>query len=115
MFSKSFALFIVLLLSVGYSLDLSGLDFLDNYYHNPVHFSDSNSASDIVERIKVLLIQTPATKQALLDNPSDLEAARVKLFRCVEELMKRNQFRAIEKLIQEVLDPLDLGNQIDFL
>jgi len=109
MFSKSLTLFIILLFSTAYSLDLSGLDFLENYYQNPVQFSDSNSASDIVERIKVFLIQTPATKQALLDSASDLEAARGKLLRCVEEFMKRNQFKAIEKLIQEVLDPLDLG------
>jgi len=113
MFSKSLTLFIILLFSTAYSLDLSGLDFLENYYQNPVQFSDSNSASDIVERIKVFLIQAPATKQALLDNASDLETTRVKLLRCVEEFMKRNQFKAIEKLIQEVLDPLDLDLSTD--
>lgn len=109
------------LISCTFSSDLINLEALETCYENLASFSDHQLSLEAIERIKVSIIQNTEAKQVLLDNSFELSKAKMKLLKCTEELMKRNQFRALERFVEEVLDPLDIdfspemrlfGNQI---
>ena len=99
------------LLSASFSNDLVNLDALETCYENVAQFSDHGPALEAIERIRIGIIQNNEVKQVLLDNSFEMSKAKLKLLKCTEELMRRNQFRALEKFVEQVLDPLDLGKK----
>lgn len=108
--SKILAIFATVLLIQAFANDLVDLSSLDVCNEGALQFHDSQFALGTIELIKSRLIKNTETKLLLLATPYELEKAKAKLLRCTEELMRQNQFKAIENLIEDVLDPLDLGN-----
>lgn len=106
--SKLLTIFATVLLIQAFANDLVDLSSLDICNEGALQFHDSQFALGTVELIKSRLIKNTETKMLLLATPYELEKAKAKLLRCTEELMRQNQFKAIEKLIEDVLDPLDL-------
>jgi len=99
------------LLSASLCSDLVNLDALETCYENIAQFSDLSPALEAIERIRIGIIENNEVRQVLLGNSFEMSKAKMKLLKCTEELMRRNQFRALEKFVEQVLDPLDLGKK----
>jgi len=107
---KIFYVLISLVIFKSFAVELFSADSLDICIENPGALAETNFALKTIENIKNQIIGNNEVKQLLLGNPSELDKARLGLLKCTEELMKKSQFKALEQFIEEVLDPLDLGN-----
>jgi len=101
-----FNIILLILVSQAFTEDLKALDAC---YENSPRFYLPHVSLETLENIKTELIHDHHTKKLLLENYVEKEKAQSKLVKCVEELMKQNQFKVLEKFVEEVLDPLDFG------
>jgi len=82
---------------------------LNACYDNSPRFYYTNICLETIENIKEGLVQDLQTKRVIMENTAERERAKNKLLKCTEELLRQNQFKALEKFIEDVLDPLDYG------
>jgi hypothetical protein len=104
--AKSLVIYLLTLIGM---LNAQSFLSVDLCYENFHTLNDEKSFVEIIERMKTEIKNNQELKRTIQDTPLEFENLSQKLTRCAEELLKKSQFKALEAMIDSVLQPLDIG------